>query len=36
MEFILEGLAQNFVISKFRLTTGSRYTDTLSAMSAAD
>ncbi|NUP88474.1 MAG: magnesium chelatase [Candidatus Sumerlaeia bacterium] len=34
MEFILEGLAQNFVISKFRLTTGSRYSDTLGAMQA--
>jgi magnesium chelatase subunit I len=27
MEFILEGLAQNFVISKYRLVTGARYAD---------
>lgn len=30
MEFILEGLAQNFVISKFKLVTGTRYADTFS------
>lgn len=33
MEFILEGLAQNFVITKFRLVTGTRYADELYSMS---
>lgn len=29
MEFLLEGLAQHFVLSKFKLATGARYADTL-------
>lgn len=32
MEYILEGLAQNFVISKFKLVTGTRYADELYSM----
>ncbi|HOE97126.1 MAG TPA: magnesium chelatase [Candidatus Sumerlaeota bacterium] len=36
MEFLLEGLAQNFMLTKFRLTTGTRYADELFAMKADD
>ena len=36
MEFILEGLAQNFVLSKFKLTRGTRYADELYAMNKGD
>jgi magnesium chelatase subunit I len=36
MEFLLEGLAQNFVLSKLKLVTGRRYADELYAMSKAD
>jgi magnesium chelatase subunit I len=36
MEFLLEGLAQNFVISKFRLVTGTRYADELATMQKDD
>ncbi len=32
MEMILEGLAQNFVLSKFKLVTGRRYADELSTI----
>ncbi len=33
MEFILEGLSQNFMLSKFKLIRGTRYADELSTMS---
>lgn len=32
MEFILEGLSQNFMLSKFKLVRGTRYADELSTM----
>lgn len=32
MEFILEGLGQNFVLSKFKLLTGTRYVDDVAMM----
>ncbi len=32
MEMILEGLAQNFILSKFKLVTGRRYADELSTI----
>lgn len=36
MEFLLEGLAQNFALSKFKLVTGTRYADELAAMQKED
>lgn len=36
MEFMLEGLAQNFVLSKFKLVRGTRYADELYAMNKGD
>jgi magnesium chelatase subunit I len=36
MEFMLEGLAQNFALSKFKLVTGTRYADELAAMQKDD
>jgi magnesium chelatase subunit I len=36
MEFLLEGLAQNFALSKFKLVTGTRYADELAAMQKDD
>ncbi|MCX7014416.1 MAG: magnesium chelatase [Candidatus Sumerlaeota bacterium] len=32
MEFLLEGLAQNFVLSKFKVASGTRYADQLTEM----
>jgi len=36
MEFLLEGLAQNFALSKFKLITGTRYADELSVMQKSE
>lgn len=36
MEYLLEGLAQNFVISKFKLVTGTRYADELYSMQKSE
>jgi magnesium chelatase subunit I len=36
MEYLLEGLAQNFVISKFKLATGARYADTFAATAKSE
>ena len=36
MEFILEGLSQNFVLSKFKLVHGTRYMDELTTMSSGE
>jgi magnesium chelatase subunit I len=35
-EFLLEGLAQNFVLSKFKLLTGTRYADELYSMQKSE